>query len=168
MGNSIDLDGTIVDTHGMAENAATAMGRLARVNPNFVAPEMGRFLQGWCTAMSRVSNSVERRDAFMGFVASLRANPQSIQSAGADVPDTISSILFAVVSWHIAQDDMSTDLLNGAYGFQPFPPEFGDLLNALRQLLHDIKTSVGQACWSTVVGQMPVNVKRLMAEVYGI
>ena len=168
MGNSIDLDGMIIETHGMAENAATTMGRLACVNPNFVAPEMGRFLNGWCTAMSRVSNSTERRDAFQGFVASLRANPQSIQSAGAELADTITAILFAVMSWHISEDNMTADLMHGPYGFQPFPAEFGDLLKSLQQLLRDIKTSAGGEVWNSIDGQMPPNVKRLMAEVYGI
>lgn len=167
MGNSIDLDGIIVDTHGIAENAATALGRLARVNPNFVAPDMGRFLHGWCTAMSRISDLHERRDAFSGFVASLRANPQSIQSAGADLSDTITAILFAILSWHIPQNDTSMDLLHGPYGFLPFPSECGELLNELRRLLGDIKTSAGEV-WQQVDAQMPPNVKRLMSEVYGI
>ncbi|KAL3784295.1 hypothetical protein HJC23_004959 [Cyclotella cryptica] len=168
MGNAVDLDGNAIDVHGIAENAATTMGRLASVNPNFVAPDLGRFLVGWCTGMSRVSNLIERRDAFQGFVVALRTNPQSIQSAGPDLPDTISAILFAVVSWHIPQDDLSMDLLHSSYGFKPFPSEFGELLNSLRQLLHDIKASAGEACWNHVEGQMPVNVKRLMSEVYGI
>jgi transportin-1 len=166
MGNAVDLDGNTIDVHGIAENAATTMGRLASVNPNFVAPELPRFLHGWCTGMARVSNLIERRDAFQGFVLSLRANPQSIQSSGTDLPDTISAILFAVVSWHIPQDDMSTDLLHSTYGFKPFPHEFGELLNSLKQLLHDIKTTVGEASWSHVEGQMPVNVKRLMSACY--
>jgi transportin-1 len=168
MGNAVDLDGNAIDVHGIAENAATTMGRLASVNPNFVAPDLGRFLMGWCTGMSRVSNPIERRDAFQGFVVSIRANPQSIQSAGPDVPDTISAILFAVVSWHIPQDDISMDLLHHTYGFKPFPEEFGELLNSLRHLLHDIKTSAGEACWNRVESQMPVNVKRIMSEVYGV
>ena len=41
-----DLDGNAIDVHGIAENAATTMGRLASVNPNFVAPDLGRFLLG--------------------------------------------------------------------------------------------------------------------------
>ena len=167
MGNSIDIDGIIVETNGIAENAATTMGRLACVNPNFVAPEMGRFLHGWLTAMSHVSNSDERRDAFQGFVLALRANPQSIQSAGADLSDTITAILFAVVSWHIPPGDLSPDLLHSSYGFHPFPAEYSELLNALKHLLRDIKTSAGD-CWTKVDNQMPLNVKKLMAEVYGV
>ena len=48
-----------------------------------------------------------------------------------------------------------------------FPAEFNELLTALRQLLHDLKTSSGEA-WTGIEGQMPENVKRLMKEVYGI
>jgi hypothetical protein len=58
--------------------------------------------------------------------------------------------------------------LHGAYGFQPFPDAYSELLNSLRLLLHDIKSSVGESLWQQVEGQMPANVKRLMSEVYGI
>mmetsp|Transcript_24050 Transcript_24050/g.45396 ORF Transcript_24050/g.45396 Transcript_24050/m.45396 type:complete len:1049 (+) Transcript_24050:142-3288(+) len=166
MGNMLDDDGDPVTVPGLAENAATTMGRLASVNANFVAPELGRFLTGWCEGMSKISNPIERRDAFQGFVAALRANPQSLQQAGGgDISGVMTSILFAIVSWHIPQDDMSGNLLNGAYGFQPFPSEFGELLASLRQLVLDLKTSAGNS-WSQIESTMPVNVKRLMKEVY--
>ena len=167
MGNSVDVDGNEIHLPGIAENAATTMGRLASVNPNFVAPDLGRFLLGWCDGMSKISDPAERRDAFEGFVAALRANPHSIQSAGPDVGEVITSILFAVVSWHIPSSEIPSNLLSGPYRFEPFPPEFNELLTALRQLLHDIKTSSVEA-WTGIEGQMPENVKRLMKEVYGI
>eukprot|EP00970_Alexandrium_tamarense_P009176 scaffold1812_cov181-Alexandrium_tamarense.AAC.8 len=167
MGNAVDLDGNSIPIAGIAENAATTMGRLASVNPNFVAPELGRFLIGWCDGMSKVSNSIERRDSFTGFVAALRANPQAIQATGLDISDVMGAILFAIVSWHISTDDVGPDVLHGAYGFKPFPPEFGDLLASLRQLLADLKSSAGEN-WNTVEAQMPANVKRLMSEVYHV
>lgn len=168
MGNAADMDGNKVSLPGIAENAATTMGRLAMVDANFVAPELGRFVLGWCDSMSKISNTGERRDAFAGFVAALRANPHSIQSTGStDITDVITSILFAVVSWHIPSSEIPSNLLSGPYGFEPFPDEFGDLLASLRQLLFDLKSSVGEA-WNQIDGQMPTNVKRLMKEVYHI
>ncbi|KAL7541029.1 hypothetical protein ACHAXR_010576 [Thalassiosira sp. AJA248-18] len=167
MGNAVDVDGNELSLPGIAENAATTMGRLASVNPNFVAPELGRFLLGWCDGMSKISNPIERRDAFQGFVTALRVNPHSIHAAGSDIGDVITSILFAVVSWHIPPSQIPASLLSGPYGFEPFPSEFNELLAALRQLLHDLKTSAGEA-WNQIDGQMPANVKRLMKEVYGI
>ena len=172
MGNSIDIDGNPIDmpVPGIMENAAITLGRLACVNPNFVAPELGRFLLGWCDGLSKVSNPIERRDAFTGFVLAVRANPNSIQSAGPGLSGTIGSILFAVVTWHIAPDDLEqgTNVLTANYGFQPFPPEFAELKQSLTQLLIDLKSSAGQEVWNQMESQMPSNVKRLMTEFYGI
>ena len=123
MGNMLDDDGDPISIPGLTVNAATTMGRLASVNPNFIAPELGRFLTGWCDGMSKITNPTERRDAFQGFVAAVRANPHSIQEAGPHV-DIITAILFAIVSWHIPSEDMSANLLHGPYGFLPFPSEF--------------------------------------------
>ena len=165
MGNAVDMDGNEMHLPGIAENAATTMGRLAMVNANFVAPELNRFLLGWCDGMSKISNHGERRDAFQGFVMAVRANPHSIQATGSDVGEVITSILFAVVSWHIPPTEMPSNLLSGPYRFLPFPNEFGELLTSLRQLVHDLKTSSGDT-WAQIDGQMPPNVKRLMKEVY--
>merc|ERR1712194_474156 len=126
-----------------------------------------RFLLGWCDGMSKISNPVERRDAFQGFVMALRANPHSIQNTGSELGDVLTSILFAVVSWHIPTSELPSNLLSGPYRFEPFPSEFNELLVALRQLLHDLKTSAGET-WGQIEGSMPPNVKRLLQEVYGL
>mmetsp|Transcript_33807 Transcript_33807/g.57413 ORF Transcript_33807/g.57413 Transcript_33807/m.57413 type:complete len:449 (+) Transcript_33807:3-1349(+) len=167
VGNALDVDGNELSLPGIAENAATTMGRLASVNANFVAPELGRFLLGWCDGMSKISNPQERHDAFQGFVMALRANPHSIQSTGSELGEVITSILFAVVSWHIPTSEIPSNLLSGPYRFEPFPSEFNELLASLRQLLHDLKSSAGEM-WNQIEGQMPTNVKRLMQEVYGL
>jgi len=167
MGNALDIDGNALALPGIAENAATTMGRLATLNANFVAPQLNRFLLGWCDGMSKISNPVERKDAFQGFVMALRANPQSIQNTGSESGEVITSILFAVVSWHIPSSEMPSNLLSGPYRFGPFPNEFNELLAALKQLLLDLKTSSGEA-WCQVEGSMPPNVKRLLQEVYGL
>ena len=167
MGNAVDLDGNELSLPGIAENAATTMGRLASVNAGFVAPELGRFLLGWCDGMSKISNPVERRDAFAGFVTALRANPHSVQNAGTTLEEATTSIMFAVVSWHMPSSQIVPDLLSGPYGFEQFPAEFGELLESLRGLLRDLRTSSGEG-WERIERHMPVNVKRLMREEYGL
>ncbi|KAL7548513.1 hypothetical protein ACHAWF_011804 [Thalassiosira exigua] len=164
MGNAVDADGNEMSLPGIAENAATTAGRLALVDAGFVAPDLGRFLEGWCDGMAKISNPAERRDAFGGFVAALRANPRSLDAGGPErVGGAITSMLFAVMSWHIPATAIPSDLLSGPYQFEPFPAEFDELLAALRQLLHDLKSSTGEA-WGQVESQMPTNVKRLMKE----
>jgi len=171
MGNGVVMGsgGRGVNIPGLAENAAAAAGRLANVNPNFVAPDLPRFLLGWCDGMAKISDPTERRDAFEGFVKAIYANPQCIQSAAANVSDAIASILFALVSWHMPpQEDTDydhiTDLLHGDYAFQPFPHNEAELGNKLVQLVREIKTSVGDEEWTKVHGKVPVNVRRLLRE----
>jgi len=165
MGNATDVDGNALSLPGIAENTATTTGRLALVNANFVAPELGRFLLGWCDGMSKISDRSEKRDAFQGFVMAVRANPSSLQQTGADMIEVVTSILFAIMSWHIPQNEIPSNILNGPYRFEPFPSEFSDLLASLQQLLCDIKTSSGPT-WNQIEGQMPPNVKQLMSDVY--
>ena len=168
MGNAVDMDGRVVHIPGIAENAACTAGRLAQVDVNFVAPDLGRFFLGWCDGMSKISDNTERHDAFAGFVAAVRANPHCIEQASgqSSVGDVITSLLFAVVSWHIPEDETSIELLTGPYRFEPFP-DYPDLLSSLRSLLHDLKTSLGNV-WAEVEAPMPPNVKRLLQEVYRI
>ena len=96
------------------------------------------------------------------------ANPQAIQQASANVADAISSILYAIVSWHMpsATPKEGEDLLTGAYGFQPFPQTETELGKTLAQLMRDIRSSVGEDTWKAVQGQLPVNVRRLLREAY--
>lgn len=161
MGN--DLNGSHGYT-GIAENVATTTGRLAKINPNFVAADLPRFLLGWCEAMAKITDATERRDAYTGFIRAVYANPNAIQEASNDVTATIPSILFAVVSWHMPQGEGARDFVN--VQFEPFPQNEGELGQALSKLLQDIKLSVGDEAWETVQRQMPVNVRRLLREVY--
>lgn len=156
---------------GLAENAAACVGRLASVNPQFVAPELPRFLLGWCDGMAKIVDQTERRDAFNGFCRAVYANPQAIQQATANASDAISSILFAIVSWHVPPEthaDEADDFLSGDYGFQPFPATEGELGTRLAQLLRDIRTSAGEDVWKRVENQLPVNVRRLLRETYNV
>jgi len=151
---------------GLVENASTAMGRLAKANPSFMAGDLSRFLIGWTDGCSKISDDSERRDAFEGLLLAIEANPQSIQQASKDLSDTITSILFAVVSWHIPYGNLSPSLLNGTYAFKDFPPQHTDLYKKMGMFLHQLKEMVGNEAWSSVENHVPVNVRRLMREKY--
>mmetsp|Transcript_11146 Transcript_11146/g.12720 ORF Transcript_11146/g.12720 Transcript_11146/m.12720 type:complete len:1016 (+) Transcript_11146:66-3113(+) len=153
---------------GLAENSAACVGRLANVNPMFVAPDLPRFLLGWTDGLSRISDVTEKRDAFTGLCNALYANPQAIQQVEASASDVITSILFAIISWHIPSEfpDDINNFLNGDYDFRPFPPSEVALGNRLAQLIQNIRTSVGGESWKVVENGLPVNVQRLFREVY--
>ncbi|KAL3921793.1 MAG: hypothetical protein SGILL_002562, partial [Bacillariaceae sp.] len=165
MGNGTD---GISSIPGLAENAAACVGRLANVNAQFVAPDLPRFLLGWCDGLSRVSDPTEKRQAFNGLCNALYANPQAIQQVSVSIPDVISSILFSIVTWHIPPEFPrdTGDFLHGEYGFVPFPPTEAELGNRLAQLIRDIRSSVGEDSWKTVQDRLPVNVRKLFREVY--
>lgn len=168
VGNGTNSGGRGVDIPGLAENAAACAGRLAKVNPNFVAPDLPRFLLGWCDGMAKISDPTERRDAFQGFVQVVYANPQAIQHAAANVADAIASVLFAIVTWHLPPElsDQPSALLTGDYKFRPFPEAERELGMALARLILDIKSSVGEEEWHSVQKALPVNVRRLLREAY--
>jgi transportin-1 len=167
MGNGMGRGSSIP---GLAENAAGCTGRLANVNPNFVAGELPRFLLGWCDGMAKISDPTERRDAFTGFCKAVYANPQAIQQSAANVADVISSIIFAIVSWHVPPETTSDaeDILSGDYDFQPFPPTEAELGRRLAKLMQDIRSSVGEDSWKKVQTHLPVNVRRLLQEIYQV
>jgi len=171
VGGGVGVGNRGTDVPGLAENAAACMGRLARVNSGLVAPELPRFLLGWCDALAKVSDPTERRDAFEGFVKSVYANPQAIQRASVNVSGAIASILFAVITWHIPQDlpAQSAVLLNGEqYNFRPFPQQEAELGAALVRLVQDMKASVGSDTWLAVEKELPVNLRRLLREAYNL
>ena len=166
MGNGI---GHVTDIPGLAENAAACAGRLANVNPQFLAADLPRFLMGWCDGMAKIVDPTERRDAFNGFCSAVYANPQAIQKASANASSAISSILYAIVSWHIPPESLvedADDILSGKYGLLPFPSSEAELGSRLSQLIRDIRTSVGQETWQETENLMPVNVRRLLREAY--
>eukprot|EP00521_Asterionellopsis_glacialis_P016357 CAMPEP_0195301576 /NCGR_PEP_ID=MMETSP0707-20130614/29519_1 /TAXON_ID=33640 /ORGANISM="Asterionellopsis glacialis, Strain CCMP134" /LENGTH=1023 /DNA_ID=CAMNT_0040364555 /DNA_START=240 /DNA_END=3311 /DNA_ORIENTATION=- len=154
---------------GLTENSAAAMGRLAKVDASLVSNDLSRFLIGWCDGMAKITDPTERRDAYQGFVVALHANPQAIQQASPSLTGTVTSILFAIISWHIPNESaLMADMLHNsnANGFQPFPPGETELQQALGKLMHDIKNGVPSEAWDQVSQQMPVNVRQLLREVY--
>jgi transportin-1 len=164
MGNGVSSGG--VGIPGLPENAATTTGRLAKVDPNFVAVDLPRFLLGWCDGMARIHDATERRDAFEGFIKALYANPSAIQSAASKPADAISSVLFAIVSWHMPENFDPSRI--ATVEFQPFPATEPDLGEALRKLLQDIKSSATEDTWIAVESQVPVNVRILLREMYQV
>jgi transportin-1 len=160
--------GFVTEIPGLAENAAACMGRLANVNPVFVATDLPRFLLGWCDGMSKISDMDEKRDAFSGFCKAVYANPQSIQLVGGEVHDTVSSIIFAIATWHLPPEAIETGSFTGDFEFQPFPPSLSDLGHRLNQLLIDIKGSVDEHTWNRVRNSLTVKLRRLMQEVYNV
>ncbi|KAG7351775.1 heat repeat-containing protein [Nitzschia inconspicua] len=168
MGNGSER---VSSVSGLAENASACVGRLATVNPAFVAPDLPRFLLGWCDGLSRITDVTERRDAFNGFCHALYANPQAIhQVDNVGIPHVITSILFAILTWHIPSDVPrdTDDFLSGSYGFTPFPPTEAELGQRLSQLIRHIRSSVGGHVWKKSQDRLPVNVRRLFREAYQI
>jgi hypothetical protein len=169
MGNGgLGGGGRGTDIPGLSENAAACVGRLTMVNAQFVAPDLSRFMLGWCDGMAKITDPNERRDAFQGFIQAVYANPEAIKEAAANVADSVASIIFAIVTWHMPTDlpDQSTVLLSGDYNFRPFPQQEAELGAALFKLLHDMKSSIGHETWLSVQKNLPVNVRRLLREAY--
>ena len=164
MGNGVNGDRGS-NLPGLVENAAACLGRLAKVNPNFVAADLSRLLLGWCDGMAKITDAVERRDAFEGFVQAVYVNPAAIQR------DAIVSILFAVVTWHMPElpdHEPPTSVLTGEYRFRPFPSSEVELGKALAKLIREIMSSVGEETWHSVMKSLPVNVRRLLREAYQV
>ena len=164
MGNGVSSGG--VGIPGLPENAATTMGRLAKIDANFVAADLPRFLMGWCDGMARIQDVSERLDAFQGFFKAVHANPNAIQSAASKPADAIAIVLFAIVSWHLPEQVDFTGI--ASVQFQPCPATGGELGVSLRKLLQDIKSLAGVDTWNVVEAQLPANVRRLLREIYGL
>ena len=173
MGSGVYDDGT---THystipGLIENVSACVGRLALVNPMFVAADLPRFLCGWCDGLGKIRDPSERHDAFTGFVQAIYANPQAIGHASGNVIDSMVSILFAILTWHIPEDlpdDSYKKILTDKYRFVPFPVSEAELGAALVKLVQDMKQSVGENEWQIVTKRLPVNVRKLFREIYNL
>jgi transportin-1 len=136
-----------------------------------VAPDLSRFLLGWCDGLAKVTDPMERRDAFQGFVKTIYANPTAIQQAAPNIADTIVSILFAITTWHLPEDFEHTStqiLMNHEYKFESFPASESELQVALVQMVQDLKSSVDEQTWHSVMKSLPVNIRRLFRENYNL
>jgi len=156
---------------GLAENASACLGRLAKVNANFVSKDLGIMFRGWCEGLARITDPTERNDGFTGLVVTIYANPNAIiQEANITIP----SLVFAIVSWHIPPNDdgvlqVTSEMLNGTqYSFRSLGDEMAEIGQMLAELLHKVMGGVGEHKWEEVKRRMPVNVRKLLKEVYGV
>jgi len=72
------LSGGVRVTHGLRENAAITMGRVAASAPAALAPHLGHFLAPWCNALRGLRDEVEKEDAFRGLC---RLVPLNVEAA---------------------------------------------------------------------------------------
>jgi hypothetical protein len=77
------LSGGVRVTHGLRENAAITLGRVAAQAPAPLAPHLGHFLVPWCNALRGVRDNVEKEDAFRGLV---RLAPLNVEAGWAAFP----------------------------------------------------------------------------------
>lgn len=114
--------------------------------------------------MSKISDLGERRDAFKGFIQAVILRPECILESATKTSDAISSILLAIVSWHIPDGCVpSASMLRGPYQFKDFPLDCRDLIEEISMLLHTVMPIVG---WENVSGDIPMNVKVLLRDTY--
>jgi hypothetical protein len=114
--------------------------------------------------MSKIYDLAERKDAFKGFIEAVRLRPHCVLEASVQVSDVVTSILLAVVSWHIPDRSIATaSMLHGKYNFREFPSECRDLVDDIISLLQLIMPLVG---WENIKADVPVNVKVLLRDVY--
>jgi transportin-1 len=156
---------------GLAENASACLGRLAKANANFVSADLGILFRGWCEGLARITDPTERNDGFTGLVLTIYANPNAIIQ---EPNITIPSLVFAIVSWHIPPNEdgvlqVTSEMLNGTqYSFRPLGDDMSEIGQMLAELLHKVKGGVGENGWEDVKKRMPVNVRRLLKDVYGV
>lgn len=153
---------------GLTENASSTMGRIAQCDPAFVASDLDRFLSGWIDGCAKISDLGERCDAFIGLLLAIQRNPKVMHTSAPDISDIVSGILFAVVSWHIPENFLTSEILHGPYSFTSFPSNCGDLHQKLKGFIHEIKNSLGTELWSTISGSFPRNVQKLLQEQYDL
>ena len=153
---------------GLVENASTAMGRLAKANPAFVASDLPRCLISWLNGCAKISDETERVHAFEGLLMTIEANPNAIQQASPQIEDTIHALLFAILSWHLPSGRLSPSLLTGDYSLTPFPQDCSELHHKLGTFLHHLKNGFGADQWDGIIKHLPVNVRRLFREQYNL
>jgi hypothetical protein len=170
VGNQDGSGGGASAIPGLPENASSTMGRLARINPNFVSRDLPRFVPGWCEGLARIADMTERNEAFEGLLVAIHSNPTAIISAGNQTA-SVAAFIFAIVSWHIPTGEdgvksITSQVLHGEYSFEPFPPGSARIGEALGQILREMRKALGDN-WNEV-SRMPVNVRRLLADVYQV
>ena len=88
----------------MLENAAIAVGRLALVCPEPLAPHLGHFIWNWCAALAAVRDGLEKQHAFLGLCALIKGNPAAGLAGFAIVCE-------AFASWQEAPPEVARDTM---------------------------------------------------------
>ena len=110
------------------ENSAIAIGRVAWVRPDVLAPHAGAFIGPLCGALRGVRDGGEKEHAFLGVCALLRANP--LAGAGAFTP-----LCEAVVSWReLSCEGLRNELIQVMAGYKAQLVGMGQWENALASL----------------------------------
>ena len=92
------LSGGVRVTHGLRENAAITLGRVAGAAPAALAPHLAHFVAPWCAALRTVTDNVEKEDAFRGLC---RLAPLNAEAGWAAFPQLAA----AFASWrHVVAD----------------------------------------------------------------
>jgi transportin-1 len=166
-GTSYDEDEEYYPMSGLVENAATTMGRLSQCEPSFVTEDLHRLLNGWIDGCAKISDTKERCDAFEGLLLAIEKNPNVMHPTSPDISNKVTSILFAVVSWHIPENFISSEILHGPYGFTNFPSKCAHLQQNIMMFLHKVKDWIGPELWNSIFNGLPVNVRKLLKDQYG-
>ena len=88
----------------MLENAAIAVGRLALVCPEPLAPHLGHFIWNWSAALAAVRDGLEKQHAFLGLCALIKGNPAAGLAGFAIVCE-------AFASWQEAPPEVARDTM---------------------------------------------------------
>ncbi|GBF88521.1 transportin-like protein [Raphidocelis subcapitata] len=106
------LSGAVRVTHGLRENAAITLGRVAAQAPAALAPHAGHFLAPWLGSLRAVRDDVEKEDAFRGVV---RLVPLNVEAGWAAFPQLAA----AFASWrHIADASLRNDMAGLLHSFK--------------------------------------------------
>ncbi|GMI07968.1 hypothetical protein TrLO_g83 [Triparma laevis f. longispina] len=166
---------------GIVENASTALGRLARVdNAGF---GMGRVLLGkidvWLQGVAMIADRTEKCQAMTGLLLTVRAFPDLLMSENTRI-SSVTAFMTCVSSFHVRVmegDDFRPleheDLHHATYTFLDFPrddEEFVNLFNMIGQITNSVVQGMsgGREEVAKCMRALPMNVRRLFREVYGV
>jgi transportin-1 len=75
----------------LLENSSITIGRLAKSNPQLIAPHYHQFLGRWLEILSNISDNHEKQEAVMGVCAVLKQNPVPIFENFVEFVNMVSS-----------------------------------------------------------------------------
>jgi transportin-1 len=123
----------------LVENTAIALGRIACVAPQALAPTLGSFVGLWCSALVKTSEPTERKHAHEGLCNVLALNPAGAVPALGNV-----AVVFAL--------------------YEDASPE---CVAVMRGLLLRLRELGGAAAWGALVARMGAPLKQKVASRFG-